>query len=46
VKFGLAPASMPGHETMSDQDIVDVVAWVQELRRRRDGLTGAAEAAR
>ncbi|MFA6955957.1 MAG: cbb3-type cytochrome c oxidase subunit II [Thermoanaerobaculia bacterium] len=46
VKFGLAPASMPGHETMSDQNIVDVVAYVQELRARRAGLPNAPEAMR
>lgn len=38
VKFGLAPASMPGHETMRDQDVVDVVAYVRELRNLRARL--------
>jgi cytochrome c oxidase cbb3-type subunit 2 len=46
VKFGLAPASMPGHETMSDQDIVDVVAYVSELRAGRAALANVPEATR
>lgn len=37
VKFGLAPASMPGHETMRDADIADVVAYVLALRARAGG---------
>jgi cytochrome c oxidase cbb3-type subunit 2 len=43
VKFGLAPASMPGHETMRDQEIVDVVAYVRQLRSARAGQAPAAE---
>jgi mono/diheme cytochrome c family protein len=31
VKFGLVGFHMPGHETMDDRDVVDVVAYVRTL---------------
>jgi cytochrome c oxidase cbb3-type subunit 2 len=31
VKFGVAGTSMPGHETLPDQDVADLVAHVQTL---------------
>ncbi len=35
VKYGLLGTSMPGHETLPDRDIADLVAWVQELSQSR-----------
>lgn len=35
VKFGLLGTSMPGHETLPDHEIADLVAWLQQLNRSR-----------
>ncbi|MBI2214663.1 MAG: cbb3-type cytochrome c oxidase subunit II [Acidobacteria bacterium] len=46
VKFGLAPSSMPGHETMHDQDVVHVVAYLHELRSHRARLEATRRGSR
>lgn len=33
VRFGLPPTSMPGHEWLTDQQVSDLVVWVQTLRK-------------
>jgi hypothetical protein len=37
VKFGAPGMTMPGHETLSDEDVADVVAFVRSLRAARVG---------
>ncbi len=43
VKFGLLGTSMPGHETLPDREVADLVAWVQQLSKSRE-LGGPASA--
>ena len=39
VRFGVYGTSMPGHEALSDEQVADVAAYVQELTRD-DHVTG------
>lgn len=44
VRHGFPPTPMPGHETLPDQDVADLVAFVRSLEADAAGAAGATDA--